>query len=62
LSVVGNARCPARLDSAGVFVVFGLAQLAFTLPQGCTVGLVVGAAIHHLAERGWLPATPSSRS
>ena len=31
-----------------------VALIAFTLPQGYVVGLIVGTAIYYLAERGWL--------
>lgn len=39
-----------------------VALIAFTLPQGYIVGLVVGTAIYYLAERGWLLSSPSSHS
>ncbi len=39
-----------------------VALIAFTLPQGYVVGLVVGTAIYYLAERGWLLSSPSSHS
>lgn len=39
-----------------------VALIAFTLPQGYVVGLIVGTAIYYLAERGWLLSSPSSPS
>jgi hypothetical protein len=39
-----------------------VAMIAFTLPQGYVVGLLVGTAIYYLAERGWLLSSPSSHS
>ncbi|MDZ4657112.1 MAG: putative sulfate/molybdate transporter [Bythopirellula sp.] len=39
-----------------------VALIAFTLPQGYVVGLLVGTAIYYLAERGWLLSSPSPPS
>jgi Molybdate transporter of MFS superfamily/Protein of unknown function (DUF2442) len=39
-----------------------VALIAFTLPQGYVVGLIVGTAIYYLAERGWLLSTPTPKS
>jgi MFS superfamily sulfate permease-like transporter len=43
-------------------IAFVVALIAFTLPQGYVVGLVVGTAIYYCAERGWLLSSPSSDS
>jgi MFS superfamily sulfate permease-like transporter len=51
-------------DQAGsqrdLMIALLVAMIAFTLPQGYVVGLLVGTAIYYLAERGWLLSSPSS--
>jgi MFS superfamily sulfate permease-like transporter len=53
-------------DQAGnqrdLMIALLVAMIAFTLPQGYVVGLLVGTAIYYLAERGWLLSSPSSHS
>jgi MFS superfamily sulfate permease-like transporter len=53
-------------DQAGsqrdLMIALLVAMIAFTLPQGYFVGLLVGTAIYYLAERGWLLSSPSSHS
>ena len=53
-------------DQAGnqrdLMIALLVALIAFTLPQGYVVGMLVGTAIYYLAERGWLLSAPSSDS